>query len=271
VLADVTRLEADPRLGIQPFLAAAKSILAQLEASALPAFRQSTPMAELEHVLRVEREEYPAQYDPADPESKLDSWGGSTVARTIMHAMRRHGEADFLGVHADADPGAPYVATSYAEGLAAAEAFGSALLSLFGDLPPPGATDTRPCVTICANNRPEWCIADLGCFFKGVVTAPIARVLDVDTAAFVLDHAEAQVVVCSGETLPLILQLLPRCPRVQAVVVMDMYGFALSFCRFQRALIRCVDVQVQDDERYCTAARAADGLGSARAVVYGHG
>lgn len=57
-------------------------------------------------------------------------------------------------------------------------------------------------VAIVAENRPEWCAADLACLALGAVTVPAYTTWTVEDHAYLLDHAEAVAVIVGGGTIP---------------------------------------------------------------------
>lgn len=57
-------------------------------------------------------------------------------------------------------------------------------------------------VVIVAENRPEWCIADLACLARGAVTAPAYTSWTADDLAYVLSHCEARALVVGGGAIP---------------------------------------------------------------------
>ncbi|HET6466853.1 MAG TPA: AMP-binding protein, partial [Geminicoccaceae bacterium] len=56
-------------------------------------------------------------------------------------------------------------------------------------------------VLLVAENRPEWCIADLAILLAGGITVPTYVTNTVDDHAYILAHSEARIVVCSGPQL----------------------------------------------------------------------
>jgi long-chain acyl-CoA synthetase len=57
-------------------------------------------------------------------------------------------------------------------------------------------------VAIVAENRPEWCAADLACLALGAVTVPAYTTWTAEDHAYLLDHAEAVAVIVGGGTIP---------------------------------------------------------------------
>lgn len=65
-------------------------------------------------------------------------------------------------------------------------------------------------------------MADLGCFLKGIVSVSVAREMDDETTAYILQHADVSVVVCSADTLDRFIRISPQCPKLHTLVVMDL-------------------------------------------------
>ena len=53
-------------------------------------------------------------------------------------------------------------------------------------------------VLILAENRPEWCVADLAILMAGGVTVPAYTTSTSEDLAYLLGHAEVAAVICSG-------------------------------------------------------------------------
>jgi len=70
-------------------------------------------------------------------------------------------------------------------------------------------------VLLVAENRPEWCIADLAVMQAGGITVPAYTTNTVQDHAYILEQSGATVVVCSGPSLG--KRLLPAVKAVNAV------------------------------------------------------
>ncbi len=57
-------------------------------------------------------------------------------------------------------------------------------------------------VAIVAENRPEWCVADLAALALGAVTVPAYTTWTAEDLAYVLEHADARAVVIGGGPIP---------------------------------------------------------------------
>jgi long-chain acyl-CoA synthetase len=77
-------------------------------------------------------------------------------------------------------------------------------------------------VVLVADNRPEWCIADLAVLGAGGITVPAYTTNTVRDHAYILNHAEAKMVVCAGGNIA--KQLVPaikQAPSVQTVLFIE--------------------------------------------------
>ncbi len=221
VAAGAAAVSADARRGGNPFAAAARALLPRLEREVLPGLRAGAALDAMQEVYLRENVHAPAAYDPADAGSCAAAWRQPTLARTLDQAFAAYAAQPFLGLPTRARG---YTHLTFAEVHALAQAAGSGLLGILDDLGVVAALEVagdRPTVAICANNRVEWCLADLGCFYHGVKSVPLPRAGDVDALAFMINHSETSVVVCSLETLPVLRGVLASCPRVASVVLMD--------------------------------------------------
>jgi long-chain acyl-CoA synthetase len=80
-------------------------------------------------------------------------------------------------------------------------------------------------VVILAENRPEWCIGDLAILTAGGITVPAYTTSTTDDLAYLLGHAEAKAVVCSGPGLAKrLFPAVKASPSIQFVLFMDEVG-----------------------------------------------
>jgi long-chain acyl-CoA synthetase len=74
-------------------------------------------------------------------------------------------------------------------------------------------------VSILADTRPEWTLADAGSFCAGTVVAPIYQTNSPEECEYVLRHSEARVVFCEDSVqLAKIEQIRERCPALEHVI-----------------------------------------------------
>jgi long-chain acyl-CoA synthetase len=73
-------------------------------------------------------------------------------------------------------------------------------------------------VVLVADNRPEWCIADLAVLAAGGITVPAYTTNTERDHEFILNHAEAKMVVCAGRSLA--KRLIPAVKAAPSVTTM---------------------------------------------------
>jgi long-chain acyl-CoA synthetase len=80
-------------------------------------------------------------------------------------------------------------------------------------------------VGVLAENRVEWLLSQLGAGLVGAVTVGVYPTSPTNEVAYVLGHADAQVVVCEDqEQADKVLDALAQLPAVRAIVVMESKG-----------------------------------------------
>ncbi|MGZ6641583.1 MAG: AMP-dependent synthetase/ligase [Solirubrobacteraceae bacterium] len=76
-------------------------------------------------------------------------------------------------------------------------------------------------VSIMANTRPEWTVADMGVFCAGAVVAPIYHTNSPEECAYVLRHADARAVFCEDAAqAEKIRAVRAECPGLRHVIVL---------------------------------------------------
>ena len=76
-------------------------------------------------------------------------------------------------------------------------------------------------IGIWSINRPEWAIADLGCSSYSNYTVALYDTLGPDTVEFVINHAELETVICSGDHIADLLKLRHKLPNLKTIISMD--------------------------------------------------
>jgi long-chain acyl-CoA synthetase len=74
---------------------------------------------------------------------------------------------------------------------------------------------------IYAQNRAEWVIADLGSQLFSNATVALYDTLGPETSEFILNHAEISIIVTSWDKVGNLFKLLPKCPKLKAIIVME--------------------------------------------------
>ena len=81
-------------------------------------------------------------------------------------------------------------------------------------------------VGVLSENRIEWVLSQLGAGLVGGVTVGVYPTSPTNEIAYVLSHADAEVVVCEDqEQTDKVLQALDQLPRLKKIVVMEKKGF----------------------------------------------
>ena len=140
------------------------------------------------------------------PRSALDlSTGASTVGELILRSERRD------GVALRSKQEGAWRERSYREFVGSARAIARGLIALGiarGDR-----------VSILADTRPEWTIADAGSMCAGAVVAPIYQTNSPEECEYVLRHSEARAVFCEDAAqLDKIEQIRHSCPALRHVI-----------------------------------------------------
>jgi long-chain acyl-CoA synthetase len=103
---------------------------------------------------------------------------------------------------------------SYAELVRAAREIARGLVAL--------GVEVGDRVSILGNTRPEWTLADMGCFCAGAVVAPIYHTNSAEECAYVLSHADARAVFCeNAEQVAKVRSVMGECPSLRHVIVME--------------------------------------------------
>ncbi len=147
-----------------------------------------------------------------------------SVAAAVSFALRVQGDAPFLGrrrrpaAPADAADAGLYEWSSYSEVANAAAALSAGLRA--------AGAPRRACVAVCAENRPEWLVADLAAAFGDFLLVGIHTSWSPRKTAAVLADVDAQVMICSAVAAPGVADALAAAPgavrtTLRHVVLMD--------------------------------------------------
>ena len=80
-------------------------------------------------------------------------------------------------------------------------------------------------VALLAENRPEWCVADLAVQTAGAITVPVYPTLTSEQILYLLKDCGATLAVVSNRAgLDKIVAIRPRAPRLATTIVMDADG-----------------------------------------------
>lgn len=81
--------------------------------------------------------------------------------------------------------------------------------------------DTGTFVGICGFGSVDWVVADLACLYLAAVSVPIQTSLTRADLRSLIHEAELRCIVCSLAQIELLASVLPDCPSVASLVVMD--------------------------------------------------
>ncbi|CCG80519.1 putative AMP-binding enzyme [Taphrina deformans PYCC 5710] len=77
------------------------------------------------------------------------------------------------------------------------------------------------CVAIFAKNRPEWAISDLACSSQSLVGVALYDTLGADSTEYIVNHCEAEMIICSLDKIPVLLASKSKMPKLRVLVSMD--------------------------------------------------
>jgi long-chain acyl-CoA synthetase len=133
------------------------------------------------------------------------STGGRTLGEMILRASDRE------GVALRYKEGGSWKEMGYGEFVRAARDIARGLIAL--------GIKRGERVSILADTRPEWTIADAGSFCAGTVVAPIYQSNSPEECEYVLRHSEARAVFCEDAAqLAKIGEIRDRCPALDHVI-----------------------------------------------------
>jgi long-chain acyl-CoA synthetase len=139
----------------------------------------------------------------------------STGARTLGEMILRAGDRD--GVALRYKEAGSWREMSYAELVRSARDLARGLIAL--------GIEPGDRVSILADTRAEWTVADAASFCAATVVAPIYQTNSPEECEYVLRHSEARAVFCENATqLAKIEQIRDRCPDLEHVIAFDGAG-----------------------------------------------
>lgn len=99
-------------------------------------------------------------------------------------------------------------------------------------------------VGIVSENRAEWVLAQMGCGLVGAVTVGVYPTSPAPEVAYVLGHADVEIVVCEDqEQADKIAESLASLPALKHVVIIETDGFRNTDARIARMAITYGDVE----------------------------
>ena len=81
--------------------------------------------------------------------------------------------------------------------------------------------ETGTFVGICGFGSPDWLVTDFACMYLAAVSVPLQTTLTVDDLQHIINETELPTLACSSEQLELIQKVLPQCPTVQHLILID--------------------------------------------------
>ena len=81
--------------------------------------------------------------------------------------------------------------------------------------------DTRALVGICGSGSVDWVVADLACLYLAAVSVPIPTSASPAELRSLIEERAFRCIVCSLARLEVLASVLPGCPSVASVVVID--------------------------------------------------
>ncbi|KAJ2785610.1 medium-chain fatty acid-CoA ligase faa2 [Coemansia javaensis] len=149
-----------------------------------------------------------------------------TLHDLFRHAAGTHPERDLLGARRvlSERPALSFGEYEWMGGqqaLDAVDEIGSGLDHVFAQHAPAAVHGGQQPLGIYSVNRPEWLLAEFAAFRSRRYSVGICDAVGVESAEFIIGHAEVAVVVCSLDKIPRMLERLDRTPGLRAVVSMD--------------------------------------------------
>ncbi|WP_437306415.1 thioester reductase domain-containing protein [Sorangium sp. So ce388] len=148
-----------------------------------------------------------------------------TTIESVATAFELYADRPCVGQRA-LDPAAPaadgeprylpeFRAESFAAVWARVEAFASGLRH-------DRLADTGEFIGITGFGSPDWVVAGLACMYLSAVSVPLQTNMIPADLQHVVGEAELACIVCSVDQLARLEAVLPRCPSVRSIVVMDL-------------------------------------------------
>ena len=102
-------------------------------------------------------------------------------------------------------------------------------------------------VSLLSESRAMWILAELGAMYAGMTDVPLSVNLGAgEDLIFRINHSDSRYVFVSGNHLPKIRAILPKCPTVEHVIVFDDTAFDIE--ALEPGEIRITDIERMGDE-----------------------
>lgn len=72
-----------------------------------------------------------------------------------------------------------------------------------------------------SKNRPEWVIAEQGCFSQSIIPVPSYDTLGIESIAYVINQTSMKTMLCSAEVITNLIECKAQCPSLENVIQME--------------------------------------------------
>lgn len=151
-----------------------------------------------------------------------DEWKTTTAYEAFARGLHRSAKKKCLG-HRPYDPATKtygkYSWQTYEEIAARRDAVGAGIVKLHENSL--SGKQSQYCVAIFSKNRPEWAITDLACASQSLISVALYDTLGADSTEYIVNHCEAEVIVCSLDHVARLISTKHNMPKVRYIVSMD--------------------------------------------------
>ncbi|CAO3681266.1 unnamed protein product [Rhizopus stolonifer] len=146
----------------------------------------------------------------------------TTLIECFNHGLNQSKDRPCMGIRSikNTEERGPYVWQTYREVNHRLTNFGSGLLNYLNHTMGESRTRQIP-IGIWSVNRPEWGITDLALAAYSLYAVALYDTLGPDTVEFVINHAEIETVICSGDHVPDLLKIRHNLPKLKTIISMD--------------------------------------------------
>ncbi|EIE89627.1 hypothetical protein G6F47_004463 [Rhizopus delemar] len=148
----------------------------------------------------------------------------TTMIECFNHGLKLSKDRPCVGIrtvkNVETGERGPYVWLTYRKVNHRLTNFGSGILNYLNHTMNDTRTRQIP-IGIWSVNRPEWTIADLALSAYSLYTIALYDTLGPDTVEFVINHAEIETVICSGDHIADLLKIKHKLPKLKTIISMD--------------------------------------------------
>jgi len=203
-----------------------------------------------------------AQQSDADRAFVWETGSTGSMAFTAA-AFERYADRPLVATRA---AGQPYVSQSYKQVWQRAQALAAAFTApriANASAPIAGAGSM---IGICGFASPDWLVSHLASQMVCATSVPLRSGMAQDELEYVVNLTEMDCIITNGSMLDTIQQVLPRCPSLRTVVVMDRSSQDATQCTRIEAAMHAFPSAINLEA--LEAAGAAIGLGSSPVLVH---